>query len=182
MPHELIDGPPSRARRLAHPARRLPPRDHGTRAGGPRLPTVEEFAHWQADSELARLDSTPESFVIVGSGKTATDGIVWLLRRGARHRRLERPHRPEPRSHRSVPARASPRASRDRTARDQRRALAPDGQRPRLRPEARRREHVGTKEAFDLLNCLVVPGLAPQLLAQRIEDRLGEEGPGQRPG
>jgi hypothetical protein len=31
---------------------------------------------------LAGLDWTPRSFVIVGSGKTATDGIVWLLANG----------------------------------------------------------------------------------------------------
>jgi hypothetical protein len=35
-----------------------------------------------AINELARLDATPNSYVIVGSGKTATDGIVWLLRNG----------------------------------------------------------------------------------------------------
>jgi hypothetical protein len=32
--------------------------------------------------QLARLDETPSDFVIVGSGKTATDGIVWLLVNG----------------------------------------------------------------------------------------------------
>ncbi len=32
--------------------------------------------------ELARLASAPVSYVIVGSGKTATDGIVWLLANG----------------------------------------------------------------------------------------------------
>ncbi|MGE0158286.1 MAG: NAD(P)-binding protein [Gemmatimonadales bacterium] len=32
--------------------------------------------------ELARLSAAPGSFVIVGSGKTATDAIVWLLRNG----------------------------------------------------------------------------------------------------
>ncbi len=30
-------------------------------------------------NELARLDATPTNYVIVGSGKTATDAIVWLL-------------------------------------------------------------------------------------------------------
>ena len=30
-------------------------------------------------NELAELDETPSDYVIVGSGKTATDGIVWLL-------------------------------------------------------------------------------------------------------
>ncbi len=33
-------------------------------------------------NQLARLDSAPGAFVVVGSGKTATDGIVWLLRNG----------------------------------------------------------------------------------------------------
>lgn len=32
--------------------------------------------------ELATLAAAPRSFVIVGSGKTATDGIVWLLANG----------------------------------------------------------------------------------------------------
>jgi hypothetical protein len=35
-----------------------------------------------AINELARLDAAPKSYVIVGSGKTATDGIVWLLANG----------------------------------------------------------------------------------------------------
>lgn len=35
-----------------------------------------------AINELARLDAAPNRYVIVGSGKTATDGIVWLLRNG----------------------------------------------------------------------------------------------------
>jgi len=33
-------------------------------------------------NELARLDAAPSSYVIVGSGKTATDGIVYLLTNG----------------------------------------------------------------------------------------------------
>jgi hypothetical protein len=33
-------------------------------------------------NDLARLTQAPRSYVIVGSGKTATDGIVWLLRNG----------------------------------------------------------------------------------------------------
>ena len=33
-------------------------------------------------NELARLDTVPGTYVIVGSGKTATDGIVWLLSNG----------------------------------------------------------------------------------------------------
>ena len=35
-----------------------------------------------AINELARLTVAPSSYVIVGSGKTATDGIVWLLANG----------------------------------------------------------------------------------------------------
>ena len=35
-----------------------------------------------AINELSRLTASPSAFVIVGSGKTATDGIVWLLRNG----------------------------------------------------------------------------------------------------
>jgi len=35
-----------------------------------------------AINELARLDVTPNRFVIVGSGKTATDAVVWLLTNG----------------------------------------------------------------------------------------------------
>jgi hypothetical protein len=35
-----------------------------------------------AINELARLDASPDNYVIVGSGKTATDGIVWLLANG----------------------------------------------------------------------------------------------------
>ena len=31
---------------------------------------------------LAELADTPRHFVIVGAGKTATDGIVWLLTNG----------------------------------------------------------------------------------------------------
>jgi hypothetical protein len=35
-----------------------------------------------AVNELARLTATPSTYVIVGSGKTATDAIVWLLVNG----------------------------------------------------------------------------------------------------
>src|SRR4051812_13794669 len=35
-----------------------------------------------AVNDLARLDAAPASFVIVGSGKTATDGIIWMLANG----------------------------------------------------------------------------------------------------
>ena len=35
-------------------------------------------------NDLARLSSAPGAYVIVGAGKTATDGIVWLLGNGVR--------------------------------------------------------------------------------------------------
>ncbi len=35
-----------------------------------------------AVNELARLETPPSRYVIVGAGKTATDGIVWLLANG----------------------------------------------------------------------------------------------------
>src|SRR5207342_3206992 len=49
-----------------------------------------------AINELARLDAAPERFVIVGSGKTATDGIVWLLANGVQQERIAwvRPREP----------------------------------------------------------------------------------------
>ena len=40
---------------------------------------VADDVHVAAINELARLTAAPSSYVIVGSGKTATDGIVWLL-------------------------------------------------------------------------------------------------------
>ncbi len=39
-------------------------------------------------NELAGLVETPSSYVIVGSGKTATDGIVWLLANGVQPDRI----------------------------------------------------------------------------------------------
>lgn len=39
-------------------------------------------------NELARLDAAPTNYVIVGSGKTATDGIVWLLGSGVSPERI----------------------------------------------------------------------------------------------
>ncbi len=41
-----------------------------------------------AINELARLTAAPQHFVIVGSGKTATDGIVWLLTNGVAPERI----------------------------------------------------------------------------------------------
>jgi hypothetical protein len=43
---------------------------------------VADDAHVVPINELASLTAAPSSFVIVGSGKTATDGIVWLLVNG----------------------------------------------------------------------------------------------------
>jgi hypothetical protein len=43
---------------------------------------VADDVHVVAINELARLTAAPGSYVIVGSGKTATDGIVWLLCNG----------------------------------------------------------------------------------------------------
>ena len=43
---------------------------------------VAEDVQVAAINELATLPETPGSYVIVGSGKTATDGIVWLLANG----------------------------------------------------------------------------------------------------
>jgi hypothetical protein len=41
-----------------------------------------------AINELARLEAAPDTYVIVGSGKTATDGIVWLLTNGVKPDRI----------------------------------------------------------------------------------------------
>jgi hypothetical protein len=41
-----------------------------------------------AINDLARLEAAPNSYVIVGSGKTATDGIVWLLANGVQPDRI----------------------------------------------------------------------------------------------
>jgi hypothetical protein len=43
---------------------------------------VAEDARVVAVNELGRLTDAPSSYVIVGSGKTATDSIVWLLANG----------------------------------------------------------------------------------------------------
>ena len=49
---------------------------------------VADDASVVAINELARLAETPKSYVIVGSGKTATDGIVWLLANGVQPDRI----------------------------------------------------------------------------------------------
>lgn len=43
---------------------------------------VEDGARVVAVNDLARLEEAPSQYVVVGSGKTATDAIVWLLGRG----------------------------------------------------------------------------------------------------
>jgi hypothetical protein len=43
---------------------------------------VEDGAQVIPVNDLARLDHAPSDYVIVGSGKTATDACVWLLARG----------------------------------------------------------------------------------------------------
>src|SRR6476646_4469335 len=49
---------------------------------------VGEDVHVVPINELARLDAAPNRYVIVGSGKTATDGIVWLLANGVQPDRI----------------------------------------------------------------------------------------------
>jgi hypothetical protein len=49
---------------------------------------VDESARVIAIHELARLADTPRHYVIVGAGKTATDGIVWLLTNGVPSERI----------------------------------------------------------------------------------------------
>jgi hypothetical protein len=49
---------------------------------------VADGANVVAINELATLADTPRSYVIVGSGKTATDGIVWLLANGVQPDRI----------------------------------------------------------------------------------------------
>lgn len=43
---------------------------------------IAEGTRWIPVHELAALVDPPDRFVVVGSGKTATDGIVWLLGNG----------------------------------------------------------------------------------------------------
>jgi hypothetical protein len=44
--------------------------------------TVSDDVPVAAINELATLTASPDHYVIVGSGKTATDGIIWLLANG----------------------------------------------------------------------------------------------------
>lgn len=49
---------------------------------------VAEDVRVIAINALATLDAAPKRFVIVGSGKTATDGIIWLLANGVQPDRI----------------------------------------------------------------------------------------------
>jgi hypothetical protein len=49
---------------------------------------VADDANVVAINEIARLADAPTNYVIVGSGKTATDGIVWLLANGVQPDRI----------------------------------------------------------------------------------------------
>jgi hypothetical protein len=49
---------------------------------------VAEDGRVLAINDLARLEAAPKRYVIVGSGKTATDGIVWLLANGVQQDRI----------------------------------------------------------------------------------------------
>ncbi len=49
---------------------------------------VAEDIRVVAVNELAKLEAAPNKYVIVGSGKTATDGIVWLLSNGVQPDRI----------------------------------------------------------------------------------------------
>ena len=57
---------------------------------------VVDGARVVAINELADLGVAPASYVIVGSGKTATDGVVWLLQNGVQPDRIHwvRPREP----------------------------------------------------------------------------------------
>ena len=56
-----------------------PPTSRRTRRRRSRSPTDARVI---PVNDLARLDEAPSQYVIVGSGKTATDACVWLLGRG----------------------------------------------------------------------------------------------------
>jgi hypothetical protein len=49
---------------------------------------VGDNAHVVAVNELARLSAAWREYVMIGSGKTATDGIVWLLANGVAPERI----------------------------------------------------------------------------------------------
>ena len=49
---------------------------------------VADDVHVVPVGDLARLSGVPARYVIVGSGKTATDGIIWLLANGVPQERI----------------------------------------------------------------------------------------------
>lgn len=51
-------------------------------AGSPPPFEVDASARVVPVNDLVRLDEAPSRFVVVGSGKTATDAVVWLLGQG----------------------------------------------------------------------------------------------------
>jgi hypothetical protein len=53
----------------------------------PPFPVADDV-HVVAINELAKLSAAPRTYVVVGSGKTATDGIVWLLANGVAQERI----------------------------------------------------------------------------------------------
>lgn len=61
----------------------------------PRIPAetpprfaVDEGARVVPVNDLVRLEDDPSAYVVVGSGKTATDAVVWLLGRGVSQDRI----------------------------------------------------------------------------------------------
>jgi hypothetical protein len=49
---------------------------------------VADDVHVVPVNDLARLTGAPRTYVVVGSGKTATDGIIWLLANGVPQERI----------------------------------------------------------------------------------------------
>ena len=49
---------------------------------------VDDDARVIPVNDLARVEEPPEEYVVVGSGKTATDAIIWLLARGVEPDRI----------------------------------------------------------------------------------------------
>jgi NAD(P)-binding Rossmann-like domain len=68
-----------RGRRRVVDARYLSPR---IPAATPPPFAIDDRVHVVAVNELVKLDAAPSQYVIVGSGKTATDACVWLLDNG----------------------------------------------------------------------------------------------------
>ena len=66
-------------------ARYLAPRDPG--AARRRRSASSDGVRVVAVNDLVKLDEAPSQYVIVGSGKTATDACIWLLEQRGRPRR-----------------------------------------------------------------------------------------------